>query len=41
MKIISATVISIISLAISACNTVEGFGKDVQHAGNSIEKAAK
>lgn len=25
--------------ALAACNTVEGFGKDVQKAGSSLEKA--
>ena len=31
-----------ISLAVlSACNTVEGFGEDLQKAGQSVEKAAK
>ena len=26
---------------LTGCNTVEGFGKDVQKAGDKIEKAAK
>ena len=28
------------ALAIAACNTVEGFGKDVKKGGEAIEKAA-
>ena len=28
-------------LALSACNTVEGTGKDVKKGGEAIEKAAK
>jgi len=28
-------------LAISACNTVEGVGKDIKKGGEAIEKAAK
>ena len=28
-------------LALSACNTVEGIGKDVKKSGEAIEKAAK
>lgn len=28
-------------LAITACNTVEGVGKDVQSAGETVEDAAK
>jgi predicted small secreted protein len=27
--------------AVAACNTFEGFGKDVQKAGETIEGAAK
>ena len=27
-------------LAVSACNTVEGFGKDMKKGGEAIEKAA-
>ena len=28
-------------LAIAACNTVEGVGKDIKKGGEAIEKAAK
>jgi len=28
-------------LAISACNTMEGVGKDIKKSGEAIEKAAK
>ena len=28
-------------LALSGCNTVEGFGKDVRHAGGSLEESAQ
>ena len=28
-------------LALSACNTIEGVGKDVQKAGEKVEDAAK
>ncbi len=28
-------------LALSACNTVEGIGKDVKKGGEALEKAAK
>lgn len=31
---------SISTLALQACNTVEGAGKDVQAAGDAIEDAA-
>ncbi len=29
------------ALALSACNTIEGMGKDVKKGGEAIEKAAK
>lgn len=29
------------SLALAACNTVEGAGKDIKSTGNAVEKAAK
>ena len=28
-------------LTLSACNTVQGIGQDVQKAGNAIERAAR
>ncbi|HWU85296.1 MAG TPA: entericidin A/B family lipoprotein [Rhodocyclaceae bacterium] len=30
----------LLGLLLSACNTVEGFGKDVQKAGGALERAA-
>lgn len=32
---------SLISLALGACNTIEGAGQDVQHAGREISGEAK
>jgi predicted small secreted protein len=29
------------SFMLSACNTVEGVGKDLKHGGEAIERAAK
>jgi len=31
---------ALLAFVLSACNTVQGFGKDVQKVGNSMEKAA-
>ncbi|HCO42707.1 MAG TPA: hypothetical protein DCZ11_01680 [Gammaproteobacteria bacterium] len=28
-------------LTLSACNTIEGIGKDIQRGGEAIEKSAK
>lgn len=29
------------TFALSACNTIEGLGKDIEKAGDTIENAAK
>ena len=34
-------VVFVMMFALSACNTVEGIGKDVKKGGAAIEKAAK
>lgn len=31
----------VLGLVLSACNTVQGIGKDVRKGGEAIEKAAK
>ena len=33
--------ISVLAMMLSACNTVQGIGKDVKKGGEVIEKAAK
>lgn len=38
MILCSFAVLALITL--SACNTVEGFGKDVKHVGQSMENSA-
>lgn len=38
-KIAAALLLSSV-IALSACNTVEGAGKDVQSAGKAVEKSA-
>lgn len=32
--------VAIVGLALSACNTVEGLGKDVSSAGSTVAKTA-
>lgn len=34
-------VVSVLMLLLSACNTVQGIGKDVKKGGEVIEKVAK
>ncbi|MBL8629794.1 MAG: entericidin A/B family lipoprotein [Rhodospirillaceae bacterium] len=41
-KLISAALAAGIALAaLSACNTVEGVGKDIKSAGKTVEKVGK
>lgn len=35
-----ALMIAVLALVLGGCNTVEGFGKDVQKAGTALERAA-
>lgn len=41
MKLISTFLVLTFALTLSACNTVEGAGKDIQKGGEAIEDAAK
>ena len=42
MRIISfAVMVFVSSLSLTACNTVQGLGKDIERGGQAIEKAAK
>ncbi|MGC3965210.1 MAG: entericidin A/B family lipoprotein [Rhodocyclaceae bacterium] len=34
-------VCAIAALNVAACNTVAGFGKDVEHVGESMQRGAK
>ena len=39
-KFVSILLLASFVLALSACNTIEGVGKDVQKAGEAVEDAA-
>jgi entericidin B len=39
-KIVLLLALSLLGLAVAACNTLEGAGKDVKAAGGAVEKAA-
>jgi len=39
-KIISVLSILMFSLSLSACNTMKGFGKDVERGGEKVQGAA-
>jgi predicted small secreted protein len=41
MKKITLLAILSLSLALAGCNTMKGFGEDLQKAGEKIEGAAK
>ena len=40
MKSLLTLIVALMILGLSGCETMEGFGKDVQSLGDSIEKAA-
>lgn len=40
-RLAATLAISVLGLAVVACNTVEGAGKDMQSAGSAISTAAK
>ena len=40
MKLV-VLIAALCALALAGCNTVEGMGKDIKKAGQTIEKAAK
>ena len=41
MKQVVILIWAMFSLTLAACNTIEGMGKDIRKAGESIEKAVK
>ena len=41
MKTLMAIVLGMTVVSLSACNTVEGAGKDVKATGSAVESAAK
>jgi predicted small secreted protein len=41
MKAIMLALIGCFALSVSACNTVQGAGKDVKAGGQAVENAAK
>ncbi len=40
MKLFSMMLALVLTIVISGCNTIEGMGKDVEAAGDAIEKSA-
>jgi entericidin B len=41
MKRLNWLLVAVLGLALGACHTVEGIGKDIQSGGKAVEKAAK
>lgn len=41
MKILAVMVTLIAAFGLSACNTLQGVGKDIQKGGEAVEKSAK
>ena len=40
-RLLIAVILVLSAVTFSGCNTVEGIGKDIQKAGDAIEKSAK
>ncbi len=41
MKKLTAIILAVAAFASTACNTVQGMGKDIEKGGQAIERAAK
>jgi entericidin B len=41
MKTLSALILLVLAISSTACNTVQGMGRDIEKGGQAIEKAAK
>jgi len=41
MDRIGMLLLAVLTLALAACNTLEGMGKDIRKAGEAIERAIK
>ena len=41
MRTAVIVILGLFAISLSACNTVEGAGKDVKATGNAVENAAK
>lgn len=41
MKMLSIMITLIAAFGLSACNTLQGMGKDIQKGGEAVEKSAK
>ncbi|MBQ0935831.1 entericidin A/B family lipoprotein [Ideonella paludis] len=41
MRTFTALILILVLTALAGCNTMEGLGKDIQKAGESLEGAAK
>lgn len=40
LRFLTLASLAVISLGLSACETMEGAGRDIQHAGEAVEGAA-
>jgi predicted small secreted protein len=41
MKTLSVLILLVLAISSTACNTVQGMGRDIEKGGQAIEKAAK
>ncbi|MCK7592225.1 entericidin A/B family lipoprotein [Pseudomarimonas salicorniae] len=40
-RVLGSALLVLVILALAGCNTLQGAGKDIQKAGEAIERAAK
>jgi len=40
LNLILVAILALLTLGLAGCNTTEGFGKDIEGAGNSLQKEA-
>lgn len=41
LKFLTLIAFAVASFSLTACNTVEGAGEDIEHAGHHVQKAAQ
>ena len=40
LKLLSLLTLTVLGLSVSACNTVDGAGRDIENAGEAVQDAA-
>ncbi|MAF97083.1 MAG: entericidin EcnAB [Micavibrio sp.] len=40
-KLLTLSALALACISLSACNTIEGAGRDIEHAGETVQDAAE